>query len=81
MNIRIYYFAALAEQVGLRNEEIETSAASAAELIEELKQRGGSWSSAFDNRTRIAVNQHVVKPEQPISDGDEVALFPPVTGG
>jgi molybdopterin synthase sulfur carrier subunit len=79
--IRVFYFAALAEQVDCRREELETGATSAGELIEELRARGEPWRSAFDSRIQIAVNQHLARPADNLSDGDEVAFFPPVTGG
>ena len=81
MKIQVLYFASLAEHVGLRNEEIETAAADTGALIAELKRRGDLWKTAFDNRIRIAVNQQVVKADHVIADGDEIAFFPPVTGG
>lgn len=81
MTIRVLYFAALAEQVACRSEELETNAASASELIEELRARGEPWRSAFDNRMQVAINQHLARPTNSLSDGDEVAFFPPVTGG
>ena len=81
MTIRVFYFAALAEQVDCRSEELETDATSASKLIEILRARGEPWRSAFDSRIQIAVNQHLAGPADSISDGDEVAFFPPVTGG
>lgn len=81
MKLRVLYFAALAESVGRRNEEFDTTAATAGELVDELRKRGEPWTSAFDSRTRIAVNKQVVEADQAINDGDEIAFFPPVTGG
>ncbi len=81
MRIRVLYFAALAEQVDCRSEELETNAASASELIEVLRARGEPWRSAFDSRIQIAVNQHLARPADSLGDGDEIAFFPPVTGG
>mgnify|MGYP001591637361 CR=1 FL=1 len=81
MTIRVFYFAALAEQVDCRSEELKTGATSTGDLIDELRARGEPWRSAFDSRIRIAVNQHLAGPADGLSDGDEVAFFPPVTGG
>lgn len=52
-------------------------------IIEILKARDGTWSDAFGGKTRVlaANNQAMARPEEPIKDGDEVAFFPPVTGG
>ena len=81
MIIRVFYFAALAEQVDCRSEELKTGATSTGDLIDELRARGEPWRSAFDSRIQIAVNQHLAGPADSLSDGDEVAFFPPVTGG
>ena len=81
MTVRVFYFAALAEQVDCRSEELETDAISAGELIQRLRARGEPWQSAFDSRTQIAINQHLAGPDDGLDDGDEVAFFPPVTGG
>ena len=81
MTIRIFYFAALAEQLDCRSEELETGATSASELIGILRARGEPWRSAFDNRIQVAINQHLAGPADSLGDGDEVAFFPPVTGG
>jgi molybdopterin synthase sulfur carrier subunit len=79
--IRVFYFAALAEQVNCRSEELKTGATSTGDLIDELRARGEPWRSAFDSRIQIAVNQRLAGPADGLSDGDEVAFFPPVTGG
>ena len=81
MIIRVFYFAALAEQVDCRSEELKTGATSTGDLIDELRARGEPWRSAFDSRIQIAVNQRLAGPADGLSDGDEVAFFPPVTGG
>jgi sulfur-carrier protein len=54
-----------------------------AELVDWLRSRGPGYAEAFrDTRAiRCAVNQDYVDPDQPVSAGDEVAFFPPVTGG
>ena len=83
--IRILYFARLREQLGLAEEtfacpsQIET----VADLLVHLRGRGGVWAETLseDKRLMMAVNQEIVRPEAPIRDGDEVGIFPPVTGG
>ena len=61
MSIRVLYFAALAEQVGCRSEELDREAATAGELVDALRSRGEPWSSAFGNRIRIAINQQLAE--------------------
>lgn len=85
MNIRILYFARLREVFG-RDRETLTLAMPAprlADLLETLRQRGGAWHDelAPGRNFRLAVNQDVAGPDAPLGDGDEVAIFPPVTGG
>ena len=54
-----------------------------AGLLDWLRTRGGGYSEALRDlrMVRVAVNQDYVGPEHPLREGDEVALFPPVTGG
>lgn len=82
--IEIRYFASLRETVGLDHEPLDwPKPQPAAALIEQLRGRGDPWSSALGGaqRVMIAINQEMAYPEALIRDGDEVALFPPVTGG
>lgn len=83
--IRILYFARLREQLGTGGEELPTGpeSLSVADLAAALHRRGGLWAEAFapDQSLLAAVNQELARGETRIADGDEVAFFPPVTGG
>jgi len=54
-----------------------------AGLLDWLRSRGGGYAEALRDLSvvRVAVNQNYVPLEHPVGDGDEVAIFPPVTGG
>ncbi|MBS4096993.1 MAG: molybdopterin converting factor subunit 1 [Sulfuricella sp.] len=83
--ITLLYFARLRESFGMSSEQIAISkdVASAGALLDWLRRRGGAWSEelAPGKPVRIAINQTMVAADAPLADGDEVALFPPVTGG
>ncbi len=83
--IRIKYFARLSDSLGLKSEDLEYSAqiSTAEDVINQLIERGESWSVEFsgDNKILLAVNQEMRERDAVIKDGDEVAFFPPVTGG
>lgn len=85
MRIRLLYFGGVQEQVGRSSETLELAPGvdTIAALREHLAQRGGPWSAfSADRRLRFAVNRAVVSGlEAAVADGDEVAVFPPVTGG
>lgn len=82
--IKVLYFARLREQLQTESEQLDAApeVQSVAALTDTLCNRGGVWAEAFGGATMMAaVNQEMASPETPINDGDEVAYFPPVTGG
>ncbi|HKW38300.1 MAG TPA: molybdopterin converting factor subunit 1 [Burkholderiales bacterium] len=83
MKVKILYFAGLREQLGSPGEELEISASTVAALRSQLMARGGAWQSALaqGKALRVAVNQEMAQPNTALKPGDEVAFFPPVTGG
>jgi sulfur-carrier protein len=85
VKVKVLYFASLREQLGTSGEELELPAGvtTVAGLRSHLLERGGTWESvlAQGKLIRAAVNQDMVQPMARIKAGDEVAFFPPVTGG
>jgi sulfur-carrier protein len=85
VKVKLLFFAGLREQLGTSGEEIELPAgiSTVAGLRAHLKARGGAYEKAFSEKSlvRMAVNQDMVPLGTPIKGGDEVAFFPPVTGG
>jgi len=85
MKVKVLFFASLREQIGRADEEIELpdGMATVAGLRAHLMARGGAWGAALADgrRLRAAVNQDMASPEVMLRAGDEVAFFPPVTGG
>ena len=85
MKLKVLYFAGVREKVGRDAEDIDVPAdiATIAGLRIHLRERGGAWGEALaDGKLlRMAVNQDMVPATAAIKAGDEVAFFPPVTGG
>jgi molybdopterin synthase sulfur carrier subunit len=83
MKLTVKYFASIREALGQGGEAIETSADNLRALRDELVARGGTYAQALarGKAVRVALNQVMSDESAPLSEGCEVAFFPPVTGG
>jgi len=83
--IQILYFASLRERLDRAEEQIPLpdSVATAGDLAAFLGARGGVWEEVFNGSQTVmtAVNQAAGNAATALQDGDEVAFYPPVTGG
>ncbi|HVC54078.1 MAG TPA: molybdopterin converting factor subunit 1 [Stellaceae bacterium] len=83
--MRLLYFAWLRARIGRGEEELDLppQVRDVAGLLAHLQSRGGRYAEALADLSvvKVAVNQDYVGREHPVRQGDEVALFPPVTGG
>lgn len=80
----IHYFASVREKLGSAGESVEAAEhiTTVADLIAELAGRGGSWSLLADrNAVLVAVDQAVADRNQVLTGNEEIAFFPPMTGG
>jgi sulfur-carrier protein len=83
MNVNLKYFASIRETIGHGSERISTQAATLKALRDELIARGGVYADVLSHgrAVRMALNQDLCDESVAISEGCEVAFFPPVTGG
>lgn len=76
MSITVKFFASLRERIGIESQELEAA---------DVTTVSEAWSAAtgknMEDNILFAVNQKYVAIDSPVTDGDEVAFFPPVTGG
>lgn len=83
--MKLLYFAWLRERIGLSTEEISLpeGTRTVEDLITHLTARGEGYASAFCEpaAVKVAINQDFAKITDPVTDSDEIAFFPPVTGG
>lgn len=83
--MKILYFAWLRTRTGVGAEEVTPpeTVTDVASLIAWLKTRSPAHEAALADLSvvRVAVNQEFAQPGDPVRPGDEVALFPPMTGG
>ena len=83
--MKLLYFAWLRARIGCAEEEIELAPdiKDVAGLLDWLRSRDDRYAEALRDLSvvRVAVNQDYVGAEHPVCEGDEIAIFPPVTGG
>ena len=81
--MNLLYFAWVRQKIGKSEEQMTLPVGDVASLIAHLKNLGPNYADAFADLTRIrvAVNQHHAGLDAPVAPHDEVAFFPPVTGG
>lgn len=80
--IKVLFFAQVRELVGTDSLTLDSQATTVEALRQQLAAQGSRWALALEEgKLLTAVNQTLVEPSHAIKDGDEVAFFPPVTGG
>ena len=83
--MKLLYFAWLRARIGCAEEEVELppQVREVAGLLDWLKSRGGGYAEVLRDPSviRVAVNREYVGNDHLLREGDEVAIFPPVTGG
>ena len=81
--IDVLYFAWVRERIGVPREQLETNAATVAELVAELVLREDRYALAFSDLTslRVAVDQELSSFDASLAGVREIAFFPPMTGG
>ena len=82
-NVTLKYFASIRETIGQGSERVTTQAPTLQALRDELITRGGAYAQALAHgrAVRMALNQDLCEESAALSEGCEVAFFPPVTGG
>ncbi|WON78005.1 molybdopterin synthase sulfur carrier subunit [Serratia sp. UGAL515B_01] len=80
--INVLFFAQVRELIGISTLSVPAEYLTVEELRKSLCERGERWALALESgKLLTAVNQSLVVAEHPLKAGDEVAFFPPVTGG
>lgn len=80
--IKVLFFAQVRELINTDELSLACEFATAEDLRSALSERGDRWALALESgKLLCAVNQSFVPLSHPLQDGDEVAFFPPVTGG
>lgn len=80
--IKVLFFAQTRELIGVDEINVDAEFATADALREHLAQKGEKWALALEKgKLLVAINQTLMPLESAVKSGDEVAFFPPVTGG
>ena len=81
MRLRLRYFASIREFTGISEEQLEVPEGSTAETLKQRVQVLHNALKGQEGNILVAVNGSFVEPKRVLKQGDEVALFPPVSGG
>lgn len=80
--INVLFFAQTRELIGVERLELEPNFHTAEEIRQHLAEKGDKWALALEaGKLLVAINQTISPLSAPVKDNDEVAFFPPVTGG
>ena len=83
--MKLLYFAWLRTKIGVAQESVDLppEVTTVGQLVAWLASRSPAYAEALADPSvvRVAVNEEYAREDDSVSDGDEVALFPPVTGG
>ena len=80
--INVLFFAQVRELVGVEKLQLPAEFSTVEAVRQHLAAQEGRWSLALEEgKLLAAVNQTLVSFDTPVADGDDVAFFPPVTGG
>ncbi|EGY34543.1 molybdopterin synthase sulfur carrier subunit [Aggregatibacter actinomycetemcomitans] len=80
--LRVLFFAQTRELIGLDFIEVEGDFTTAEEIRQHLAAKGDKWALALQSdKLLVAINQTLMPPQSVVKNGDEIAFFPPVTGG
>ncbi len=80
--LTILFFAQTRELIGCDSLTLPVDFATAEDLRRHLAAQGGKWALALENgKLLVAINHTIVPMQTALNDGDEIAFFPPVTGG
>ena len=81
MTFHVHFFARYREALGLDNVSVKGQFTSVDQLRQHLLQQGDAWQVLAEANLMCARNEELCKLDEPLTDGDTVAFFPPVTGG
>ena len=81
MKLQVVYFARYREALGVDGESLEGDFKVIDDVRQALLERGGDYGLLAESNLMCARNQDLCKLREPVAEGDEVAFFPPVTGG